>query len=197
MIKRVILDIDDTLIPWKEEYYNEIKDALNILNIKYTEDDYKKIREAFDEYENQYFTYDRKQMIDFINEYAKKNYPEKLEDNLVDTLEYLYSKYEMVILTDWYGDQQLKRLEKCNIARYFKEIYSAEKAKRKPFKEAFMQAIGNNKPEECIMIGDNFERDIEGALNAGLQAIWFNPKQKKENCKCKEIIKMEELRNIL
>ena len=43
-----------------------------------------------------------------------------------------------------------------------------------------MQAIGDNKPEECIMIGDNFERDIQGALNAGLQVIWYNPNNKTE-----------------
>ena len=30
MIKRVIFDIDNTLIPWKEEYYNEIKNVLEV-----------------------------------------------------------------------------------------------------------------------------------------------------------------------
>ena len=28
MIKRVIFDIDNTLIPWKKEYYSEIKKVL-------------------------------------------------------------------------------------------------------------------------------------------------------------------------
>ena len=81
----------------------------------------------------------------------------------------------MVVLTDWFKGQQIERLKKSKIIEYFQEVYAAEKTKRKPFKEAFMQAIGENKPEECIMIGDDFQRDIEGALKAGLQAIYYKP----------------------
>lgn len=216
MIKRVIFDIDNTLIPWKEEYYQEIKKALDDLNIEHTEKDYYEIKKAFSEYENIYYKFDRKLMIEYINKYTKKNYPEefiykiterwancvpdKIDDNIIRMLEYLQNKYEMVILTDWYGDQQEKRLEKLGILKYFSVLYSAEKTKRKPFKEAFIQAIGNNKPEECIMIGDNLERDIQGALNAGLQAIWYNPNNKTETAKGVKyytISKLEELLNII
>lgn len=216
MIKRVIFDIDNTLIPWKEEYYQEIKKALDDLNIEHTEKDYNEIKKAFSEYENVYYKFDRKLMIEYINKYTKKNYPEefiykitkrwancvpdKIDDNIIRMLEHLQNKYEMVILTDWYGDQQEKRLEKLGILKYFSVVYSAEKTKRKPFKEAFIQAIGNNKPEECIMIGDNLERDIQGALNAGLQAIWYNPNNKTETAKGVKyytISKLEELLNII
>ena len=216
MIKRVIFDIDNTLIPWKEEYYNEIKNVLDELNVEHTEQDYIEIKKAFGEYENEYYTFDRKLMMNFINNYKKKNYPEefiykvtkkwancvpeKIDANIIKLLEYLKTKYELVILTDWYGDQQTERLEKIDILKYFKKVYSAENTKRKPFKEAFMQAIGDNKPEECIMIGDNFERDIKGAVNAGLQAIWYNPNNGTETTKNEKyyiISKLEELRKIL
>ena len=216
MIKRVIFDIDNTLIPWKEEYYQEIKKALDDLNIEHTEKDYYEIKKAFSEYENVYYKFDRKLMIEYINKYTKKNYPEefiykiterwancvpdKIDDNIIRMLEYLQNKYEMVILTDWYGDQPEKILEKLGILKYFSVVYSAEKTKRKPFKEAFIQAIGNNQPEECIMIGDNLERDIQGALNAGLQAIWYNPNNKTETAKGVKyytISKLEELLNII
>jgi HAD superfamily hydrolase (TIGR01549 family) len=30
------------------------------------------------------------------------------------------------------------------------------------------------KPEEAVMIGDSWENDIEGALGAGIPAVWFN-----------------------
>lgn len=216
MIKRVIFDIDNTLIPWKDEYYNEINKVLDELNIKHTEQDYIEIKKAFSEYENIHYTFDRKVMMEFINKYTKKNYPEefiykltekwskcapkKIDDNIIKLLEYLKTKYELVILTDWYGDQQAKRLEKIDILKYFQNVYSAENTKRKPFKEAFMQAIGNNKPEECIIIGDSFERDIKGALNAGLQAIWYNPNNETEITKNEEyysVSKLEEINKIL
>ena len=37
MIKRVIFDIDNTLIPWESEYDKEIEKTLDELNIQYTE----------------------------------------------------------------------------------------------------------------------------------------------------------------
>lgn len=191
MIKRVIFDMDNTLMPWKAEYFSEIYTVLNELNIECTEEDFFKIKKAFSEYENNYYTFNTKLMIDFINKYTKKNYPEelieklmnkwskcapeKLPESTIKVLEYTKSKYEVVVLTDWYKEQQVKRLEKAKILKYFQEVYAAENTKRKPFKEAFMQAIGENKPEECIVIGDDFQRDIEGALKAGLQAIYYNP----------------------
>ena len=216
MIKRVIFDIDNTLIPWKEEYYDEINKVLDFLNIEHTKDDYNKIKEAFSEYENEYYTFDRKLMLDYINKYTKKQYPkefiygctnrwadsvpQKLDESVINMLKYLKDKYQMVILTDWYADQQIEKLEKLNILQYFSKIYSAEKVKRKPFKEAFLQAIEDNKPEECIMIGDDFERDIKGALNAGLHAIYYNPKNnviKDENTKYYTISRLDEIMNIL
>ena len=68
MIKRVIFDIDNTLIPWKEEYYQEIKKALDDLNIEHTEKDYYEIKKAFSEYENIYYKFDRKLMIEYRSE---------------------------------------------------------------------------------------------------------------------------------
>ena len=37
MIKRIIFDLDNTLVPFKQEYYLEIKKELEALNIKITE----------------------------------------------------------------------------------------------------------------------------------------------------------------
>ena len=193
MIKRVIFDIDNTLIPWRDEYFNEIFEVLKELKIDYSNDDFNKIKKAMSEYENVYYSFNKEKMINYINEYTGKKYPkelidmiidkwsrcvpEKIDDSILATLKELNNKYEMVCLTDWFKNEQIKRLESTNILKYFQEIYAAENTKRKPFKEAFMQAIGENKPEECIMIGDSFERDIEGALKAGLQAIYYNPKE--------------------
>lgn len=216
MIKRVIFDIDNTLIPWRDEYFNEIFEALKELKIECSNDDFNKIKKSLSEYENVYYSFNKDNMIKYINEYTGKNYPEEfinkviskwancvpenLPEDTIKTLKYLSDKYEMVCLTDWYKDQQVQRLEKVDILKYFQEVCAAENIKRKPFKEAFMQAIGVNKPEECIMIGDNFERDAEGALKAGLQAIYYNPKKnetKKEKQKYYEISKLIELTNIL
>ena len=72
MIKRIIFDIDNTLIPWKTEYYEEIKVVLDELNIEYTENDCNEIKKALSEYENVHYSFNRKLMIEYINEYTKK-----------------------------------------------------------------------------------------------------------------------------
>lgn len=208
MIKRVIFDIDNTLIPWRDEYFNEIFEVAKELKIECSNEDFNKIKKAMGEYENVYYSFNKQDMINYINEYTGINYPDEfvnkvinkwancvpknLPEETIKTLKYLSNKYEMVCLTDWYKEPQIQRLEKTNILKYFKKIYAAENIKRKPFKEAFMQAMGENSPEECIMIGDNFTRDIEGALKAGLQAIYYNPKEDETNKKVSYQLKTEE-----
>ncbi len=212
MIKKIIFDVDNTLIPWKKEYFEEIKEVLNELKIDYTENDFNQILKALGEYENEHYKFDRKLMIEYINKCTGKQYPiefmyrctdkwsecapEKIELQLIETLEYLKTKYELVVLTDWYADQQAKRLEKAGILKYFTNVYGAEKTNRKPFKDAFIQAIGDNMPEECVMIGDSLERDIKGALNVGCKAINYS----QDNNISEEYItisKLEKLREIL
>ena len=216
MIKRVIFDIDNTLIPWESEYDKEIEKVLDELNIQYTEQEYKEIRKAFSEYEKVNYRFDKKLMLDYINNYMKKQYPiefidkvlkkwgdcvpEKIEDGVKDTLMYLKNKYEMVILTDWFAKEQINRLEILDINKYFSRVYSAEKTNRKPFKEAFVNAIADNKPAECIMIGDSLERDINGAINAGLKAVYYNPNETPDYEEKNGYIiinKLEQLKEIL
>lgn len=192
MIKRIIFDIDNTLIDWKEEYNNEVDEALKEFGIPYTDQTAKELNKAISEYEVDHYKLDRDETANFVNKYTGKQYPkeliyriierwgectpESMEQCIIDTLEYLSSKYEMVILTDWYKEPQLNRLKRLKIDSYFSEIYVAENFRRKPFPDGFLQAKGKNLPEECIMIGDWFERDIEGALSVGMKAIWYCPK---------------------
>lgn len=217
MIKRIIFDIDNTLIPWEKQYDDEVKYTLEEMNIPYNEQELKNIDKAISEYENVNYILDKEKMSKFINEYTKKEYPKNFlerilerwaecvpnetDKNLIDVLEYLKEKYELVILTDWFLEEQQIRLEKMNIWKYFSNIYTSENKKRKPFKEAFEQAIGKNKPEECIMIGDNIERDVQGAINAGLEAIYYCKSAKiiksNKNGKYITINKFEELKEIL
>lgn len=213
MIKRIIFDIDNTLIDWKDEYNKVIDNVLDKLDIKCSNETSKKIREAFDKYDLEYYTFDLQQMSEFINKYVGINLPKKLVDDVIDEwgncapsdldkklgnlLEYLSNKYELVCLTDWFEKPQVNRLKIGGIYKYFKNTYSAETTKRKPFKEAFENAIGEFLPEECVMVGDNLERDIKGAIDSGLQAIWYNRERKTTDLNCKVIKNLNELKQIL
>ncbi len=213
MVKRLIFDVDNTLIEWKQEYWNKLRETFEQLNIKYTEELSDNIIKAIDTYENEYEYYSRQKMLEHINKVTNYNFdinflntvlknfekcvPAK-DKEIVRVLEYLSKKYELVILTNWFTDVQIHRLENYGINKYFIKVFGTEDFKVKPNKESFIAAMENRSPNECIMIGDNFKIDIQGAINVGMKAIYVKPnieKDKKENYVI--INKIEDLMEIL
>ncbi len=122
--------------------------------------------------------------------------PNKMNKEIYETLEYLSKKYELVVLTNWFKDPQVKRLEIANILKYFSKVYATETFLIKPNKEAFMKAC-QNKPEEAVMVGDTVKVDIEGAINAGLKAIHINKNAEKNSKDYITINEFSELKNVL
>ena len=213
MIKRIIFDIDNTLIDWKDEYDKVINNVVEKLNIQCSNEIIEKIREGFNNYELENYTFNKEKMSDFINKYVGIELPKELVDGVIcgwgncapsdldaklgDLLVYLSNKYELVCLTDWFKEPQINRMKIAGIFKYFKNIYGAENTKRKPFKEAFKKAIGKFLPEECVMVGDNLERDIKGAIDAGIKVIWYNKDGRTTDLNCKVVRNLNELKNIL
>lgn len=71
---------------------------------------------------------------------------------------------------------QNKKLEKLKLASYFDSIITSEEAGRdKPAPEIFTLCIEKcgYKPEECLFIGDNWEKDVAGARGVGMNAIGY------------------------
>jgi len=70
-------------------------------------------------------------------------------------------------------------LEKYQLADYIdRQFYSDELRVYKPMKKMFLEPLRyfSVSPEEALHIGDTRSEDFEGALNAGLYAVWINPK---------------------
>lgn len=68
--------------------------------------------------------------------------------------------------------------------KYFTNIViSSEVGYSKPEKEIFDIAcrMVNLEPKNCVMIGDKYKVDIEGAINAGMHGIWVNRKNEHSN----------------
>lgn len=100
-----------------------------------------------------------------------------IDDDLIDVLDYLSKKYELVILSNYFTNIQKNRLKNAKIDKYFSKVFGGDEIKLKPRPEAFLKAVYPNKKEECLMIGDSLKMDIEGALNVGLKVIavdYFN-----------------------
>lgn len=212
MIKRVIFDLDDTLIKWDDSYYDTLNKTLNYYNIKYDSDIKKNLIKAVDDYESKYDYYNMQDMNNLMKEYTNIDLPDtfvykwtlyledcvpsKADDELIDILEYLNNKYELVVLTNWFLDEQVNRLKKCDILKYFKEVIATEEIKNKPNKEAYIKACGFNKVEECVMIGDSLNKDITPALENGLDAILYDYKDK-YNTNTKKVKKLSDLKKYL
>lgn len=213
MIKRLIFDVDDTLIAWKEEYWNTLKEVFEKLNMEYSEDLRNKIILAVDTYENKYDHYEKQTMLEHINAVANTKFDmnflntvleyfgncvPKKDEKLVSMLDYLSKKYNLVILTNWFEEEQRLRLENFGIRKFFTKIFASESFKVKPNKESFIVAMENDMPEECIMIGDSFKKDVQGAISAGMKAIYLNPNATKDEKKDYTIIhNITDLKNIL
>ena len=207
MIKKLIFDLDNTLIMWKDEYLEALKKTIKKYNIN---EDADYMNSLIDSYENYYDKYDKEKMLEHIN----KNIKEKINidfmndflneigfmsepnEEVINTLEYLSKKYELVVLTNWFKEPQTNRLKNAKIDKYFKKVFGGEEY-IKPDKQAFINTIENTPLDECIMIGDNYTIDIMGAYNAGIKPIFMNPKNKENKNNFTEIKTISELKNIL
>ena len=95
----------------------------------------------------------------------------------IELLEYLQPKYTLHIITNGFKEVQHGKLNQSNIDHYFvtvtnSEMVGVKKPNPKIFKHALKMA--NASVVNSIMIGDNLEADILGALNIGIDAICFN-----------------------
>ena len=157
--------------------------------------------------------YNKQDLLDFVNKDLNKNYKMKLVDEildiigtcwinpvsleLVDTLKYLSTKYELYVLTNWFTEPQAKRLENVGILKYFKKVVGADMVSPKPAIEAFSYIIKDTNLKDCMMIGDNIDIDIKGALNAGIKTILYDYKNIYNGFTGNRITKIEELKEML
>lgn len=90
-------------------------------------------------------------------------------------LEELKNKYPLVLVSNFYGNVETV-LKDFGLDSYFKKIIeSAVVGVRKPDPKIFelgVQALGI-KPEETLVIGDSYRKDIEPAEKIGCQTIWI------------------------
>jgi putative hydrolase of the HAD superfamily len=102
----------------------------------------------------------------------------KVFDYTFEILDYLKDKnYSIHLLTNGFEKTQWSKLNNSALAKYFTHVITSETSNSmKPQKAIFDYALKmiNGNVEECIMIGDNPNADIQGGLNAGMDTIFVN-----------------------
>jgi len=119
-----------------------------------------------------------------------------------EILDYLTNKgYHLHLITNGFEITQRSKLQYSGLHKYFIEVITSEGSNSlKPQKEIFQYAMDRVSccAEECIMIGDSQEVDIQGAMNAGIDQVFVN--HHCIECTIKptfEIYSLKELENIL
>lgn len=105
-----------------------------------------------------------------------------LIEGALELLKELSASYEIYIITNGVSQTQHNRIDHCAFAPYIRGIFvSEETGFVKPQKEYFdyvMNKIGCMDKNRYLIIGDSLSSDIKGAQNAGIDALWYNPKHK-------------------
>jgi len=127
------------------------------------------------------------------------NCSELLEDAAA-VLGALHSKYRIAILTNGLQVVQRGRLARSAIRHHISDlIISEEIGAAKPAKDFFDLAfarLGHPSKREVLMIGDGWASDIQGAVQYGIDACWYNPGRKPRPADCeitREIASLREL----
>jgi len=138
-----------------------------------------------------------------LNEAFLELLPQKshLIDGTLEILDFLAPNYEIHIISNGWQDVQAKKIKSSKIDHYFREVITNERAEaRKPDKRIFDYAVHVTKArlEESLMIGDNYEADILGAINAQMDSVFYNPDGIEAGTKpTYDIKKLIELKEIL
>ena len=100
----------------------------------------------------------------------------------VPVLNQLHGRYRMAIITNGFAETHAKKIAQLELERYFDNVILAgEMELIKPDPAVFRHAmsVAGVRPEESVMVGDRFNRDIVGAHAAGMRAIlirvWSDP----------------------
>ena len=159
---------------------------------------YNRLKHSFDAIN--YFISD-KEIEDISNDYIQF-LPEynHLFDGTMELLEYLKPKYNLHIITNGFADVQFRKLNNSKIASYFLTVTNSEMAgvkKPNPIIYDYALDLAKAKKENSIMIGDSLDADVQGALDAGLDAIYFNENNSDAGNHIKQINHLLELKKYL
>jgi YjjG family noncanonical pyrimidine nucleotidase len=102
----------------------------------------------------------------------------RLVEGARGVLDYLHGKYEMAIITNGSREMQNRKIIQSGLLKYFRKIFVSEEiGAPKPKKAIFDHAVKsmNARKRNSLMIGDSWEADILGAMQCGIDQIYYSP----------------------
>lgn len=95
-----------------------------------------------------------------------------------EILDYLVAKgYTLHLITNGFEKTQWSKINNSGLSKYFTHMITSEASNSlKPKKEIFEYALNKAGANltESVMLGDNLDADIQGAINAGMDCVFVN-----------------------
>lgn len=199
----LLFDADHTLFDFNKSEYFALKEALEFYSLPSGDD----VIERYSVINVKYWKMlergeiDKKSLmlarfVEFAREYGFEDKAEALSDlymsNLaheahlfegaLELIEELSKKYRLFIITNGVKSTQDGRFGLSPITKYFERIFISEvigaEKPSKAFFDAVASGIDGYSREKAIVIGDSLSSDIKGAINSGIDCIWYNPQGK-------------------
>lgn len=123
-----------------------------------------------------------------------------LVDGAHELLEYASHKgYALFCASNGVKSMQINRLKQAGLLHYFQYVFvSDEVGFEKPDSHFFDHCLNGSgyTKQEALMIGDSLTADIQGAINAGWEACFFNRRNITPPVACLQIRRLMELKAI-
>jgi HAD superfamily hydrolase (TIGR01549 family) len=114
-----------------------------------------------------------------------------------ELLSSLHGQYKLGIVTNGVAGLQRKKWHGSGLETWFDAVaISGEVGIGKPERGIFEWIAKELEVEleECVMVGDNSDRDVQGGINAGMKTVWLDrglkPKTVGADLECKELLEI-------
>lgn len=200
-IKAIIFDLDDTLYDYKNadkisyakviKYLVQIKKCTTSEILPFLSEAKELVKKTLSSHTSSHnrILYFQKisellnlsyEEVDKINDIYWQTFYNSItpRDGVIELFEYLKeNRIKIAILTNFTTEHQYKKLIKLGLLKYIDTFVSSEEiGVEKPDKRAFLSVI--NKlgipTSSLLMVGDDFESDIRGAIQNNIYAAYFS-----------------------
>jgi putative hydrolase of the HAD superfamily len=195
-IKAVCFDLDNTLLDRKKTFQSFAEKLIQTYFFEASQQEQQEMMETMIEKDKDGYKEKTELFAELLEEWTWEHKPGLQELMDFYTLEYVHgavmmedalsilaycrSKYKLALITNGRTSIQYGKIDKLDIRKSFDAILVSEEVKvKKPDPHIFRLAMErlNMKPEQCVFIGDHPKNDMEGAMQAGMYAIWLRVNQ--------------------
>ena len=199
MIKFLFLDLDDTILDFRQAEHTAITRTLSAFGIDPAEEiteAYRRINlRCWKELERGTLTRDDLKRVRFeklFQQFGVEADVQAVSDTYMEFLgqghwflpgaeeavERLSKKYRLFLASNGTASVQKGRMTSANLYRFFEQCFvSEELGAAKPSKSFFDAAFARIEgfdPAKAMMVGDSLSSDILGGINAGIRTCWVN-----------------------